>query len=44
MNEFELKILRFTNNEIMNEIDGVVDTIKKKIEELKSVRNAPSPL
>jgi very-short-patch-repair endonuclease len=43
MNEFELKILRFTNNEIMNEIDGVVDTIKKKIEELKSARNAPNP-
>jgi very-short-patch-repair endonuclease len=43
MIEFELKIIRFTNNEVMNEIDDVVNKIKRKIEELKLAGNTPNP-
>ncbi len=35
MNEFEIDVIRFSNEQVINEIDYVIDQIKKKIEELK---------
>ncbi len=35
LNEFGIETIRFSNEQVMNEIDYVIDEIKKKIEELK---------
>ncbi len=38
LNEFGIEIIRFTNNQIINNAENVVETIKSKIEELKGKR------
>ena len=35
LNEFGIQIIRFTNEEVINNIDKIIEEIKKKIEELK---------
>ncbi len=35
LNEFGIEVIRFSNEQVINEIDYVIDQIKKKIEELK---------
>ncbi len=35
LNEFGIQIIRFTNDQAINNIDQIIDEIKKKIEELK---------
>ena len=35
LTEFGIEIMRFTNDEVINEIDKVIEEIKKKIEELR---------
>ena len=35
LNEFGIQIIRFTNEEVINDIDQIIEDIKKKIEELK---------
>ncbi len=51
MNEHGIEIIRFTNYEVMNEIDTVVEKIRKKIDKLRLLPQAskgeerdPSPL
>ena len=39
LNEFGIEIIRFTNNQVMNETDKVIAAIKKKIDELKQKMN-----
>jgi len=36
LNEFGIKIIRFTNDEVMNELDRVTEEIKRIIEALKA--------
>ena len=40
LNEFGIEIIRFTNDQVINEIEYVINTITKKITELKNKRNA----
>ena len=40
LNEFGIEIIRFTNNQVMNETDKVIAAIKKKIDELKQKINS----
>ncbi len=35
LNEFGIQIIRFTNDQVINNLDHIIDEIKKKIEELK---------
>jgi very-short-patch-repair endonuclease len=35
LNEFGIQILRFTNEQVINNTDMIIGEIKKKIEELK---------
>jgi len=35
LNEFGIQIIRFTNEQVINDIDQVIEEIKKKMEELK---------
>ncbi len=35
LNEFGIQIIRFTNDQVINNLDQIIDEIKKKIEELK---------
>jgi len=35
LTEYGIEIMRFTNDEVINEIDKVIEEIKKKIEELR---------
>jgi cyclase len=41
MTQYELKILRFTNNDVLNDIDNVVGKIKNTIKELNVVATLP---
>ena len=40
LNDFGIEIIRFTNNQVINETDKVIDVIKKKIDELKLNKNS----
>jgi very-short-patch-repair endonuclease len=35
LNEFGIQIIRFTNDQVINNLDQIIDEIKTKIEELK---------
>ncbi len=35
LNEFGIQIIRFTNDQVINNIDGIIREIKNKIEELR---------
>jgi very-short-patch-repair endonuclease len=36
LNEFGIEIIRFTNDQVINNTDEIIEEIKKKIEELKN--------
>ena len=38
LNEFGIQVIRFTNDQVINNIDQIIEEIKKKIEELKHLR------
>ncbi len=35
LNEFGIQIIRFTNDQVINNLDQIIDEIKTRIEELK---------
>lgn len=41
LSEFGIQIIRFTNDQVINNIENVIEEIKKKIEELKLKRLSP---
>ena len=43
LNEHSIEIIRFTNEEVSNEIDVVIEKISLKINELKKKKSPPSP-
>lgn len=35
LNELGIQIIRFTNEQVLNEVDKIIEEIKRKIEELR---------